>query len=109
MLTVKGIEMFRASQASDVGSIPIARSITYDDSIVLTPLNQLNTATKLGVLVPNVPQPEVGSRWPPPSIGSCLGVDHPESIFFELRPGKWVKKHPSSRCRRHRTHILASV
>ncbi len=36
------------SQVSDVGSIPIARSITHDDSIVLTPLNQLNTATKLG-------------------------------------------------------------
>ncbi len=35
-----------------MGSIPIARSITHDDSIVLTPLNQLNTATKLGVLVP---------------------------------------------------------
>jgi hypothetical protein len=43
---------FQASQASDVGSIPIARSITHDDSIVLTPLNQLNTATKQGVLVP---------------------------------------------------------
>jgi hypothetical protein len=42
----------QASQTSDVGSIPIARSITHDDSIVLTPLNQLNTATKLGVLVP---------------------------------------------------------
>src|SRR5207249_5293274 len=26
--------------------------LTHDDSIVLTPLNQLNTATKLGVLVP---------------------------------------------------------
>jgi hypothetical protein len=27
------------SRASDVGSIPIARSINFDDSIVLTPLN----------------------------------------------------------------------
>jgi hypothetical protein len=35
-----------ASHASDVGSIPIARSINHDDSIVLTPLNQLNTAIK---------------------------------------------------------------
>ena len=40
------------AQISGMGSIPIARSITHDDSIVLTPLNQLNTATKLGVLVP---------------------------------------------------------
>ncbi len=30
----------------------VDRSITHDDSIVLTPLNQLNTATKSGVLVP---------------------------------------------------------
>src|SRR6267143_722602 len=29
-----------------------------------------------------------------------------ESVFFELRPGK---QHPSSRCRRNRTHILASL
>ena len=43
---------FLASQASDVGSIPIARSITHDDSIVLTPLDQLDTAIKLVVLVP---------------------------------------------------------
>jgi hypothetical protein len=32
-----------ASQASDVGSIPIARSITHDDSIVLTRLTYLNS------------------------------------------------------------------
>ena len=32
--------------------IPIARSINHDDSIVLTPLNPLNTAIKRGVLVP---------------------------------------------------------
>jgi len=43
--------LFLASQASDVGSIPIARSISLD-SIVLTPLDQLNTAIKLVVLVP---------------------------------------------------------
>ncbi len=40
-----------------MGSIPIARSITHDDSIVLTPLTSLNTATKLGVLVPWWSQP----------------------------------------------------
>jgi len=28
----------KASQGSDVGSIPIARSINHDDSTVLTPL-----------------------------------------------------------------------
>jgi hypothetical protein len=64
----------RASQASDVGSIPIARSITHDDSIVLTPLTPLKRPIKPGVLVPSwsqrnklVPtsQPEVGRRWPP--------------------------------------------
>jgi hypothetical protein len=33
MLAVKGIEMFKTSQASDVGSIPFARSISLDDSI----------------------------------------------------------------------------
>jgi len=49
--------MFKTSQASDVGSIPIARSRTHDDSIVLTPLNPLNTAIKLGVLVPWWSQP----------------------------------------------------
>ena len=32
-----------ASQASDVGSIPIARSRTHDDSIVLTRLTYLNS------------------------------------------------------------------
>ena len=33
-----------ASQASDVGSIPIARSITHDVSIALTRLTWLNSA-----------------------------------------------------------------
>ncbi len=90
------LERFQCTQASDMGSIPIARSITHDDSIVLTPLNQLNTATKFGVLVPcwsqewigpNVPQPEVGRRWTPqPSIGRCFGVDHlnPSFLNFDL-------------------------
>ncbi len=32
-----------------------------------------------------------------------------KSVFFELRPGKRLKSHPSSRCRRRRTHILASL
>ena len=48
--------LFQASQASDVGSIPIARSITHDDSVVLTPLNQLKYGHKIGrfgpVMVP---------------------------------------------------------
>jgi len=66
--------MFIASQASDVGSIPIARSITHDDSIVLTPLAPLKRPIKQRFLVPRwsqrnklVPtsQPEVGRRWPP--------------------------------------------
>src|SRR5882762_2863916 len=35
-----------ASQASDVGSIPIARSINPDDSIVLTPLTCQNSPEK---------------------------------------------------------------
>src|SRR5882762_5512410 len=35
-----------ASQASDVGSIPIARSINPDDSIVLTPLTYQNSPEK---------------------------------------------------------------
>src|SRR2546429_7307952 len=46
--------LFLASQASDQGSIPIARSITHDDSIVLTPLSPLISAIKPGFLV---------SRW----------------------------------------------
>jgi|SRR5580658_4502425 hypothetical protein len=46
-------ELLRASQASDVSSIPIARSITHDDSIVLTPLNPLISAIK----------PGFGPRW----------------------------------------------
>ena len=39
-----------ASQASDVGSIPIARSITSDDSNGLTWLSRLNPAYKWSVL-----------------------------------------------------------
>ena len=63
-----------ASQASDVGSIPIARSINHDDSIVLTPLTPLKRPIKQEFLVPRwsqrnelVPtsQPEVGRRWTP--------------------------------------------
>src|SRR5882762_1471143 len=66
--------LLRASQASDVGSIPIARSINRDDSSVLTPLTLLKKATKPRVLVPRwsqrnelVPtsQPEVRRRWTP--------------------------------------------
>src|SRR5467141_3517357 len=64
--------LFQASQASDVGSIPIARSITHDDSIVLTPLNQLNTAIKPGILVPRWSQRNklvpTCLSWTPPSI-----------------------------------------
>jgi hypothetical protein len=41
-----------ASQASDVGSIPIARSIIRDDSIVLAPLTPLKRPVKAMVLVP---------------------------------------------------------
>jgi len=59
---------------SDVGSIPIARSITHDDSIVLTPLTPLKRPIKPGLLVPSwsqrnklVPtsEREVGLRWTP--------------------------------------------
>jgi hypothetical protein len=39
MLAVKGIEMFRISQTSDVGSIPIARSISLDDSVAFMRLS----------------------------------------------------------------------
>ena len=35
------------------GSIPIARSITLDDSIALTPPNLPNETMKRGVLVPS--------------------------------------------------------
>ena len=48
----KGIEKFKTSQASDVGSIPIARSINPDDSVALTLLNLSNETIKQGVLVP---------------------------------------------------------
>ena len=70
----EGNRMFKTSQASDVGSIPIARSINHDDSIVLTPLTLLKKAIKPRVMVPRwsqrnelVPtsQPEVGRRWTP--------------------------------------------
>src|SRR5216683_4601694 len=39
-----------ASQASDVGSIPIARSINHDDSIDLTRLSYLNSIKKRRIL-----------------------------------------------------------
>jgi hypothetical protein len=38
-------QLAKLPQVSDVGSIPIARSITLDDSIVLTPPSLLNKAT----------------------------------------------------------------
>ena len=44
--------LLRASQASDVGSIPIARSITHDDSIGLAHLNCRNLAEKWPFLDP---------------------------------------------------------
>src|SRR6266851_214351 len=44
------------SQTSDVGSIPIARSITHDDSIGLTHLKLLNLAKNGPVLDPNFPR-----------------------------------------------------
>jgi len=47
----------KASQVSDVGSIPIARSINHDDSIVLTPLTPLKRPIKQGFLVPRWSQP----------------------------------------------------
>ena len=37
---------FKTSQASDVGSIPIARSINSDDSVALTLLNLPNKTIK---------------------------------------------------------------
>ncbi len=42
-----------ASQVSDVGSIPMARSITHHDSIGLTHLKLLHLAKKWPVLDPN--------------------------------------------------------
>jgi hypothetical protein len=44
-----------ASQASDVGSIPIARSINHDDSTGLTRLTYLYSARKWTVLDPSWP------------------------------------------------------
>jgi hypothetical protein len=55
MLAVKGIEMFKTSQASDVGSIPIARSINPDDSIAFTRTSCWKPALKWPVL---------DRRWP---------------------------------------------
>ena len=46
------LERFQCTQASDMGSIPIARSINHDDSIVLTPLTSLKRSIKQGFLVP---------------------------------------------------------
>ena len=46
----KGIGKFKTSQASDVGSIPIARSINSDDSVDLTRLSPLNSTKKRRVL-----------------------------------------------------------
>src|SRR5205814_1596384 len=45
--------MFDLAQCSDVGSIPIARSITHDDSIGLAHLNCLNLAEKWPFLDPS--------------------------------------------------------
>jgi len=41
----------KASQASDVGSIPIARSRSLDDSITLTRLSYRNSPRKWAILV----------------------------------------------------------
>jgi hypothetical protein len=83
-----------------VGSIPIARSITHDDSIVLTPLNPLISAIKARVLVPRwsqrnklVPtsQPDVG-RGRHQLDAACHRLS--ESVFFKLRPGRLRKETP---------------
>src|SRR5467141_1305661 len=42
--------LFQASQASDVGSIPIARSMNPDDSVDLTRLSYLNSIKKRRIL-----------------------------------------------------------
>jgi len=79
---------------SDVGSIPIARSINRDDSIVLTPLTPAKRPIKQGFLVPRwsqrnelVPtsQPEVGRRWTPVlAIGRQeIVVDRPWAATFK--------------------------
>jgi hypothetical protein len=54
----KGIGKFKTSQASDVGSIPIARSMTHDDPIGITRPAKLYSAEKWTVLDPS---------WPPAS------------------------------------------
>src|SRR5260370_3588507 len=75
----KRVQRFISSFPSfGLGSIPIARSINHDDSIVLTPLTPLKRPIKQGFLVPRwsqrnklVPtsQPEVGRGWTVLAIG----------------------------------------
>jgi hypothetical protein len=81
--------LFLASQASDFGSIPIARSITHDDSIVLAPLNQLNTASELGVLVPCASVGRRRLKWTPPVI------DHLNPFFLNFDREDIVSKETS--------------
>src|SRR5260370_30441160 len=81
-----------ASQASDVGSIPIARSINPDDSVDLTRLSSLNSTKKRCVLD--------GSWTVPDSIGRSVGthISSPDRKYCRLF-------HPSgARCRRELRH-----
>src|SRR6267378_4834985 len=62
------------SQTSDVGSIPIARSITHDDSIGLTHLKLLNLAKKWPVLDPKwTPVGSIGPQFSKKLVGQNLG------------------------------------
>src|SRR5260370_42641226 len=67
-----------ASQASDVGSIPIARSRNPDDSVDLTRLSSLNSTKKRCVLD--------GSWTVPDSIGRSVGthISSPDRKDYRL-------------------------
>jgi len=74
-----------------VGSIPIARSIT-NDSIVLTPLDKLNTAIKLGVFVPCWSQPNE-------LVPMCLGDPGAKFLCGKLAIGTKKEKRSKKKAR----------
>jgi hypothetical protein len=85
-----------ASQASDVGSIPIARSRSLDDSIALTRLSRCKHPTKWSVLDACWTLPKPIGRYErillaPRSNGRNLGLgmprnNAPQRLRFEEKP-----------------------
>jgi len=78
---IRALLAIEASQASDVGSIPIARSITHDDSIGLTHLNYPNPGRKWPFLDP---------KWTPVDVNWTLVFRRKKQASREDQQPDWL-------------------